>query len=50
MTQELVDRCQALGLTYGFKDEYIASQNQSRAKPYPNKIADMSQKGIPIKP
>ncbi len=35
MTQELVDRCQALGLTYGFKDEYIASQNQSRAKPYP---------------
>ena len=25
----------ALGLTYSFKDEYIANQNQSRAKPYP---------------
>jgi putative aminopeptidase FrvX len=35
MTQELVDRCEALGLTYGFKDEYIAAQNQTRSKPYP---------------
>lgn len=35
MTQELVDRCKALGITYGFKDEYIAAQNQTRSRPYP---------------
>lgn len=35
MTQELVRRCEALGLTYGFKDEYIAAQNQQRGKSYP---------------
>ncbi|NEP19541.1 MAG: peptidase M42 [Leptolyngbya sp. SIO4C1] len=35
MTQELVSRCQELGLTYGFKDKYIASQNRTRTKPYP---------------
>lgn len=35
MTQELVTRCAELGLVYGFKDEYIATQNQTRAKPYP---------------
>lgn len=35
MTQELVEHCQKLGLTYGFKDEYIVAQNQTRAKPYP---------------
>lgn len=35
MTRELVTRCEELGLTYGFKDEYIATQNQNRSKPYP---------------
>ena len=35
MTQELVDRCESLGLTYGFKDEYIAQKNLTRSKPFP---------------
>ncbi|WP_353258374.1 peptidase M42 [Prochlorothrix hollandica] len=35
MTQELVNHCQNLGLTYGFKDEYIADQNKIRTKPFP---------------
>lgn len=35
MTQELVDRCTSLGLTYGFKDEYIEQQNKTRERPYP---------------
>jgi putative aminopeptidase FrvX len=35
MTQELVTRCEELGLSYGFKDEYIANQNKTRSKPYP---------------
>jgi putative aminopeptidase FrvX len=35
MTQELVDGCDELGLSYGFKDEYIEQQNQSRSRPYP---------------
>lgn len=35
MTRELVDACELLGLTYGFKDEYIESQNRARARPYP---------------
>ncbi len=35
MTQELVERCQGLGLTYGYKDDYIAAQNKTRARPYP---------------
>ena len=35
MTQELVNRCQDLGLSYGFKDEYIEAQNKTRARPYP---------------
>ncbi|MGF1603994.1 MAG: peptidase M42 [Thermosynechococcaceae cyanobacterium] len=35
MTQELVTRCEKLGLSYGFKDEYIALQNETRDKPYP---------------
>jgi len=35
MTQELVERAEALGLSYGFKDEYIEQQNQTRARPYP---------------
>ena len=35
MTQELVDRCKSLGLTYGFKDEYITEKNLTRSKPYP---------------
>jgi putative aminopeptidase FrvX len=35
MTQELVDGCTALGLTYGFKDEYIEQQNQTRSRPFP---------------
>ncbi|OKH19820.1 peptidase M42 [[Limnothrix rosea] IAM M-220] len=35
MTQELVTRCEELGLSYGFKDEYIATQNETRSRPYP---------------
>ncbi|MGB7414149.1 MAG: hypothetical protein WA902_08060 [Thermosynechococcaceae cyanobacterium] len=35
MTQELVTRCEELRLSYGFKDEYIAAQNETREKPYP---------------
>lgn len=35
MTQELVDGCDSLGLTYGFKDEYIERQNQTRSRPFP---------------
>jgi putative aminopeptidase FrvX len=35
MTQELVDKCRALGISYGFKDEYIERQNQTRERPYP---------------
>lgn len=35
MTEELVRGCQSLGLTYGFKDEYIERQNQTRERPYP---------------
>lgn len=35
MTQELVEGCERLGLTYGFKDEYIERQNQTRSRPYP---------------
>ncbi len=35
MTQELVDKCEQLGLTYGFKDEYIEQQNKTRERPYP---------------
>jgi putative aminopeptidase FrvX len=35
MTLELVNLCEELGLSYGFKDEYIAIQNQTRSKPYP---------------
>lgn len=35
MTQELAERCQSLGLSYGYKDEYIEEQNRTRARPYP---------------
>lgn len=35
MTRELADRCEYLGLTYGYKDEYIERQNQTRTRPYP---------------
>ncbi len=35
MTQELVSRCEELGLSYGFKDEYIANQNKTHGKSYP---------------
>jgi putative aminopeptidase FrvX len=35
MTQELVSRCKLLGLTYGFKDEYIMLKNKSRSRPFP---------------
>lgn len=35
MTQELVNRCHQLGLSYGFKDKYIEAQNRTRARPYP---------------
>ena len=35
MTQELVDKCEALGISYGFKDEYIAEKNLMRSRPFP---------------
>lgn len=35
MTQELMDHCETLGLSYGFKDEYIIAKNKEREKPYP---------------
>lgn len=35
MTQELVNRCHELKLSYGFKDEYIEAQNKTRVRPYP---------------
>jgi len=35
MTDELVERCQRLGLSYAFKDEYIEQQNKVRSRPYP---------------
>ena len=35
MTRELALRCEALGLCYGYKDEYIELQNRTRARPYP---------------
>ncbi len=35
MTDELVNRCESLGVSYGFKDEYIERQNQTRSRPYP---------------
>lgn len=35
MTEELVAVCHSLGLTYGFKDDYIEQQNKTRARPYP---------------
>jgi putative aminopeptidase FrvX len=34
MTQELARRCEQLGITYGYKDDYIAEQNLVRSKPY----------------
>ncbi|MEB3213261.1 MAG: hypothetical protein VKL39_18065 [Leptolyngbyaceae bacterium] len=34
ITQELADRCDELGITYSYKDDYINIQNQTRAKPY----------------
>ncbi|MBE9062798.1 peptidase M42 [cf. Phormidesmis sp. LEGE 11477] len=35
MTQELVSRCESLGLSYGFKDEYIMAKNKDRDRPFP---------------
>lgn len=35
MTEELVSRCEKLGLTYGFKDEYIMAQNEALGKRFP---------------
>ena len=35
MTQELADRCASLGISYGFKDEYITEKNLTRSKPFP---------------
>jgi putative aminopeptidase FrvX len=34
ITQELADRCSQLGIAYSYKDDYIASQNLTRTKPY----------------
>lgn len=35
MTAELAGRCERLGLTHSYKDEYIAQQNRQRERPYP---------------
>ncbi len=35
MTDEHVRQCEALGLSYGFKDQYIEHQNKTRERPYP---------------
>ena len=35
MTDELAERCERLGLTYAYKDEYIEQQNRTRTHPYP---------------
>lgn len=34
ITQELADRCDRLGITYSYKDDYIEAQNKTRTKPY----------------
>lgn len=34
ITQELADRCDQMGITYSYKDDYIAAQNRLRTKPY----------------
>lgn len=34
ITQELANRCEDLGITYSYKDDYITEQNKTRAKPY----------------
>lgn len=35
MTRELAEGCERLGLSYGFKDDYIERQNRTRTRPYP---------------
>lgn len=35
MYQELAGLCEQLGLSYGFKDEYIEQKNLTRSRPYP---------------
>lgn len=34
ITQELAERCEQMGITYSYKDDYIEAQNKVRAKPY----------------
>ncbi|MGF1570134.1 MAG: peptidase M42 [Nodosilinea sp.] len=34
ITQELADRCDQLGISYSYKDDYIEAQNRVRPKPY----------------
>ncbi len=34
ITQELAARCEQLGITYSYKDDYINVQNQTRTRPY----------------
>lgn len=34
ITQELAQRCEDLGIAYSYKDDYIATQNLTRTKPY----------------
>jgi putative aminopeptidase FrvX len=34
ITQELADRCDQLGISYSYKDDYIEAQNRVRSKPY----------------
>ncbi|MFG0262034.1 MAG: peptidase M42, partial [Novipirellula sp. JB048] len=33
MTRELQNRCESLGITYSFKDDYVAAINRTRDKP-----------------
>lgn len=33
-TQEIADRCDTLGISYSYKDEWIEGRNRSREKPY----------------
>lgn len=33
LTQEIAQRCQQLGISYSFKDEYVIAQNATRVKP-----------------
>lgn len=52
ITQELADRCAQMGITYSYKDEYIAAQNREMNKSYSlgrtelGRLATMSEGAI----